>query len=157
MDEHVQLGAPSRLGPRRFTPIASWRRRRELRSARERADAEILSSNGSANAGWRVDEVTAMNGRRALARSVRRLVRSADARYLAGASPLNRLAVRDEAPSFQVLADLLEDPERPVSARGVLLLDRLLSDEDGPLYVSYRARELRSTLASIGESLEAAS
>jgi hypothetical protein len=132
-----------------------WRRRRALRSARRAADDELLSTDyPSSRTAWRAAELTAAKNRVELECSIRKLLRSADARYLPGATPLNRVAVREQAVALRTLADRLADLGRHVTPRGVLLLDRLLTDGYGPLYVSYRAVELRDTLARVAEALE---
>ena len=154
---HLPAGTLRPLPSRRPGPRGWWRGRRELRAAREEADAALLHSvSPAASTVWRAAEVTSEANRRAVARSIRRLVKSADARYLPGATPVNRLAVRQAGETLQAFADLLSDMERPVTARGVLFLDRLLKDGYGPLYVSYRAGELRWALSDIAELLEPA-
>jgi hypothetical protein len=146
---------PLDLGRLRF-PLGALQRRRELRAARQAADAELLSSGlPTTHSAWRAAELTAPENRLDLARSVARLVRAADVRYLPGATPLNRLVVREESETLRALVERLEDLDRPVTAKGVLLIDRLLTDGYGPLYVPYRAGELRSTLARIAKRLDA--
>ena len=149
---------PRPFGFRRFrSPLALLRERRELRAARRVADAELLESGMPTTlTAWRADELTAPGNRLELARSLHRLVRSADARTLPGAIPLNRIVVREEAEVLRALAGRLEDLDRPVAARGVLLVDRLVTDGYGPLYVPYRAGELHWTLPRIAKSLDAA-
>ena len=152
VERHIHIGATGRVEPRvrRLGPLSSWRRRRELGVARRAADAELLTSESiSPSTAWRAREVTAPNNRREVAQSIRRLVRSADARYLPGPTPLNRLVVREQAAELLALGEWLEDMDRPITARGVLMLDELLTDGYGPLYVPYRAGELRWTLARV--------
>jgi hypothetical protein len=144
------------LDRRLFSPLAYWQRRRELRVARAEADARLLAGETlSPRTAWRANELTAWKNRRVLARSLRQLVKSADARLLPGATPVNRIAVREESGTILALAGLLEDFDTPVGVRGVLLLDRLLTDGYGPLYVSYRAVELPGVLTRCGSALEA--
>ena len=83
---------------------------------------------------WRVEELVTPKNRLDLAHTLRSLVREADARYLPSASPVNRVAVRAEAETLLAVAARLADLERPVAARGVLLVDRLLVDGFSPLY-----------------------
>jgi hypothetical protein len=147
--------APADLGIRGFGLIAGWRRRRALKRERELADAELRTSDfTSPRTAWRARELTVPRNRVALARAVDRLLRAADAHYLPGATPLNRRAVREHARALRELALRLSDLERPVSARGMLLIEDLLTDGCGPLYVSYRAIELRDVLARAGHALE---
>jgi hypothetical protein len=152
VERHIDIGAIGRVEPRarRLGPLSSWRRRRELGVARRAADAELLASESVSPAtAWRAREVTAPDNRREVAQSIRRLVRSADARYLPGPTPLNRLVVREQGAELLALGEWLEDIDRPITARGVLMIDELLTDGYGPLYVPYRAGELRWTLARI--------
>ena len=65
--------------------------------------------------------------------------------------------MREQATTLRALANRLSDLERPVGARGMLLLDRLVTDGYGPLYVSYRAVELSDALARAAASLEVSS
>jgi len=149
--------APRPLHLRRpRSPLAFLRDRRELRAARQAADAELVASGlPTTLTAWRADELVAPKNRVVLARSLRKLVRSADVRYLPGAIPVNRIVVREEADTLLGLADRLEALERPVAAKGMLLLERLLTDGYGPLYVPYRAGELHWTLPRIAKSLDA--
>ena len=98
---------------------------------------------------WRAGELTSVEGREQLAASIGRLERSAASAYLPGSAPLNRGAVRSQRQQLDAIADRLLQPE-PVSARGVLLVRRLLDDAAGPLYdrsrTSELARELRRAL-----------
>lgn len=143
MDRQLHLTTVARpdVRGRVWRPISAWRRRRELREARGEADAELLlSASTTPRTAWRSAELTAPKNRVGLARAVQRLLRSADARYLPGATPLNRIAVREHADTLRALAERLSALESPVGARGVLLLDRLLKDGYGPFYVSYPRR-----------------
>ncbi len=89
-----------------------------------------------------------------LAHSLRSLVRDARPSYLPSASPFNRLAVRAESDELAAIAARLTDLERPVAARGVVLLERLLVDGSGPLYDRERVDEFVPTLDAILEGLE---
>ena len=158
MDRELRLGTvavPGAPRARAGGPLAHWRRRRARRAARQGADAALLATVLPVpSAAWRAEELTCAKNRLALARSIEKLIRSADARYLPGATPLNRLAVRQEAATLQQLAARLSDLDRAVTAHGVLLLDQLLTDGYGPLYVAYRASELRWLLSHVAERLE---
>lgn len=127
---------------------------RELRRARRIADDELVASAYTTpRTAWRAAELTSEKSRRGLARSIERLVASADARHLPGPTPLNRIAVREQADRLGELATLIGDPQRPVTARGLLLVDRLVTDGYGPLYISYRAVELADALSRCFEAL----
>jgi hypothetical protein len=135
--------------------LASLRSRRSLRAAREEADREIRRSPASSlRLAWRTAELVVPSKRFELARSLRWIVRDADARHLPGASPINRGAVRAVAEPMLELADRLEDLERPVAARGILLLDGLLLDGEGPLYEQGPADSLLDRLDEAGAALE---
>ena len=157
MFRHSQAIAtvPPDLAIRGFGLLAAFRRRSALRRERELADAELRTADFTTpRTAWRARELTVPKERLALARAVNRILRAADARYLPGATPLNRIAVRDQAHALRELETRLADLERPVSARGVLLIGDLLTDGYGPLYVSYRAVELRDTLVRVAHALE---
>ena len=85
---------------------------------------------------------------------MRSLVRDARPSYLPSASPFNRLVVRAESDALLAVAARLADLERPVAARGVVLLERLLTDGSGPLYDRDRVDEFGSTLDTILGALE---
>ena len=116
--------------------IRSWEAARELHRLRRAADRLILQSVDVEVFAWRTRELTAEHSRTALRREVDRTVRAASAARLPSASPLNRIAVRQNAMLLERLADRLAG-EEPVTARGVLLARRLLRDPDSPLYGEY--------------------
>ncbi len=136
--------------PSRWRPVARARLRRI-------ADAQLLGGaapEAFPHLHWRALELTSARNRRAAARSLRSLLAELDGRRLPGASPLNRAAARPHARLIETLADRLEDVTRPVSARGVLLVARLLADGAGPLYARERAGELPQALAGCLRVLE---
>ncbi len=129
--------------------------RRNLYATRRAADAELLRRTGPPlRLAWRVEELVTPKNRLDLAHTLRSLVREADARYLPSASPVNRIAVRAEAETFLAVAARLADLERPVAARGVLLVDRLLVDGFSPLYDRERSDELPDYLDAALVALE---
>jgi hypothetical protein len=65
------------------------------------------------------------------------------------------MAARPQAQLIQALADRLDDLSRPVSPRGVLLVEALLTDGTGPLYARSRADELRAALERCLTELDA--
>ena len=159
MDSSLPAGAG---GDTRPAPLqALWhtidrmRVRRNLRTARWAADTELaLRRNPPLRLAWRVEELVATKNRLDLAHSVRTLVREASPRYLAAASPVNRIAVRAETEPLLAIADRLADLDRPVSARGVVVVQRLLIDSAGPLYDRERVDELPPHLDSALAALE---
>ena len=96
-----------------------WDRRRDRREA----DAWIAAGWGSRVA-WRVEELTSRPERRLLARSLRGAVSDLSPGRLAGASPMNRIALRPHASLLAAVAERLADPERPVAATDVLARPR---------------------------------
>jgi hypothetical protein len=139
MAQSLQASSVSPDGDIRPRPL--WRgvrglkERHALRAGRRTADRELLRrEHPPLRLAWRVEELVTPKNRLDLAHSIQSLVRDANPRYLPTASPVNRLAVRAEAETLLAVAARLGDLERPVAARGVLLVERLLVDGSGPLY-----------------------
>jgi hypothetical protein len=82
---------------------------------------------------WRMERLRSPEARERLTASLRRIERSASASSLAGASPLNRPAIRASHDELEAVVDRLAAPD-PVNVRGILLVQRLLDDPAGPLY-----------------------
>ena len=151
-----------RGGDARHAPFAGvWhglgrlKARRALRALRAAADTDLARRDRPPlRLAWRVEELVGTKNRLDLAHSVRSLVRDARPSYLPSASPFNRLVVRAESDALLVVAARLADLERPVAARGVVLLERLLTDGSGPLYDRDRVDEFGSTLDTILDALE---
>jgi hypothetical protein len=115
--------------------IREWKARRALAAERRRADAELLATPlPSPRLAWRTEELIGEDRRIELGRSLTDVVHAADERLLPGASPLNRGTVRERRAELLALAARLCDLSRPVAPRGVLLVDRLLSDGSSPLF-----------------------
>ena len=146
----------------RHTPFAGvWRglgrlkARRAMRAVRASADAELARrSLPPLRLAWRVEELVSAKNRLDLAHSVRSLLRDAQTRCLPSASPFNRIAVRAESDRLGAVAARLADLERPVAARGVVLVERLLTDGSGPLYDHEHADDFGATLDVILHTLE---
>lgn len=151
-----------RGGDARHAPFAGvWhglgrlKARRALRALRAAADTDLARRDRPPlRLAWRVEELVRTKNRLDLAHSVRSLVRDARPSYLPSASPFNRLVVRAESDQLLAVAARLADLERPVAARGVVLLERLLTDGSGPLYDRDRVDEFGSTLDTILDALE---
>jgi hypothetical protein len=123
--------------------LQGLRARRALYAARWAADTELaLRKLPPLRLSWRIEELIGTKNRLDLAHSLRTLVRAASPRYVLSASPVNRVAIRAESATLLAAADRLASLERPVAARGVVLLDRLLVDPSGPLYDRERVDEL---------------
>jgi hypothetical protein len=130
--------------------------RRELERARRAADAELLRlALPPPRLAWRSAELTAGSRRLELARELRKVVEAADGRYLPSASPIDRVRIHAEGDALCRLADRLAELSRPVAPRGVLLLERILHDVDGPLYQGAASTSLDDALARVAEALEA--
>ena len=135
--------------------LGRLRARRALRALRAAADPDLARRDRPPlRLAWRVEELVGTKNRLDLAHSVRSLVRDARPSYLPSASPFNRLVVRAESDALLAVAARLADLERPVAARGVVLLERLLTDGSGPLYDRDRVDEFGSTLDTILGALE---
>ena len=124
---------------------------------RRRAADEWLVWGGSAHPSsallrWRTDELTSPQLRSTLAHSLRRIEREARGGTLPGPVPLNTRAIRSHLGLVRVLRERLEDRARPVSARGMVLVDRLLTEAGSPLYSRVRADDLAE---AIGDALAA--
>ena len=135
--------------------LGRLRARRALRALRAASDTDLARRDRPPlRLAWRVEELVGTKNRLDLAHSVRSLVRDARPSYLPSASPFNRLVVRAESDALLAVAARLADLERPVAARGVVLLERLLTDGSGPLYDRDRVDEFGSTLDTILGALE---
>ena len=133
-----------------LAPVHRWEARRELKSARRRADAEILAARlPSPRLAWRTEELVDEDNRVALGRSLTDIVHSADERLLPSASPVDRAAVRVCRSELLELASRLHDLSVPVSPRGILLVDHLVTDGAGPLYGRKDPIRLRMALEEI--------
>ena len=101
---------------------------------------------------WRTAELLSDEHRVQLARWLTDLVHAADERLLPGASPVDRTAVRALRPQLLEIAARICDTDRPVTPRGVVLLERLL--EGGALFGQVRPSHLRTELGAVREALE---
>ena len=134
--------------------LKTWTDRRALKAARRSADEQLLASKlASPRLAWRSAELLAPEHRAAVGRSLTDTVHAADERLLPSASPLDRAAVRECRAQLLDLASHLFDLDRSVTPRGMLMLERLLSDSRGPLYGTGETRRLRLELHDIREAL----
>lgn len=128
----------------------------ELRSLRRAADRVILAAasgvEGSDVVRWRTLELVAPATREGLAREIEQTLRRADPARLPSASPLRRGPTRRHRDLLQRLEQRMLDG-RPVSARGVLLVRRLLREPGSPLYDEC-AGDVSRTIARILVELE---
>jgi hypothetical protein len=129
--------------------------RRALAAARRDADREILLyAVPSLRHSWRAAELAEPKCRLELARTLKSIVREADLRHVISASPVNRKAVRAEATQLLALGDRLANLEHPVAARGVLLVQHLLTDGLSPLYDAEHPEALQFYVDAAIEALE---
>ena len=118
-----------------LAPVRSWEARRALRGARRRADDELAETRlPPPRLAWRAAELVADDHRTDLARSLTDVVHAADERLLPAASPIARAAVRACRPQLLAIAARLFEVSKPVPPRGVILVERLLTNGSGPLY-----------------------
>ncbi len=136
--------------------VRAARSRVELRALRRTSDRLILAdahaAEGSEIVQWRILELVAPSSRQDLARELEQTLRRSDPARLPSASPLRRGVARRHEVLLQSLEQRLLDG-RPVGARGVLLLRRLLREPDSPLYDEHAA-DVRRALARVLAELE---
>jgi len=110
----------------------------ELGRRRRSADEWLLWGAtvrpSSALLSWRARELLSPKLRSTLAHSLLRIERETRGKTLPGAVPLNKRALRRHLGLLCVLQRLLADQGRLVSVRGILLVDRLLTEPGSPLY-----------------------
>jgi hypothetical protein len=120
--------------------VRAGRARTELRMVRRSADRLILADanavEGSDIVRWRTLELVAPESREVLARELQRTLRTSDPARLPSASPLRRGVARRHGELLQRVEERMLDG-RPVTARGILLLQRLLREPGSPLYDEY--------------------
>ena len=135
-------------------PVHSWEARRALRAARRAADDELLETSlAPPRLAWRVEELTDDQHRLELGRAVTHVVHAADERLLPTASPIDRPAIRVCRAELLELASRLCDLGRPVAARGVVRVDRLLTSDRSPLFGRCNTGRLRAAVAACLEDL----
>jgi hypothetical protein len=114
---------------------------RDLQALRRAADAVLLTGArvhpSSTLLVWRAGELTSAHNRKLLARSFRNIVRELERPSLMSAVPLNRREAREHADLLIALRDRLGAIDSRVSARGVVLVEALLTDGvNSPLFGS---------------------
>ena len=140
-----------------LSPVRSWEARRALRGARRRADEELAVTRlPPPRLAWRAAELVADENRIDLARSLTDVVHAADERLLPAASPIARAAVRQCRPQLLAISARLFEVSKPVPARGVLLVERLLTNGSGPLYGRADVERLLAAATTILSVLDAA-
>jgi hypothetical protein len=137
--------------------VRATRARGELHAVRRAADRVILAdahaAEGSDIVRWRTLELVAPAPREEIAREIAQTLRRLDPARLPSASPLRRGIARRHEELLRRLEQRMLDG-RPVTARGVLLLQRLLREPGSPLYDGVNERELSRTLATVLAELQ---
>ncbi len=126
-------------------------------AVRDRAKADRLLLAGhrsSPELEWRAEELTSERQRKALAKSLHALVASLGQNVVMTAQVVNRPAARAQRARLTAIGDRLLRLEKPVSARGVLMVRRLLADGGSPLYDRRHADELPERLDILLRALE---
>ena len=136
-----------------LAPLKAWEARRTVRAERRRADDELAEARlPSPRHAWRVEELVADEHRLQLARQLTDLVHASDESRLPNARPINRGAVRECRAELLDVAARLFDTRRPVAARGIVLLERLLAG--GTVYGNGRSVQLHVEAATVRAALE---
>lgn len=129
----------------------------ELRSVRRVADRLILAdahgAEGADVVRWRKLELVLPASREALAREIEQTLRRADPARLPSAAPLRRGVTRRNEELLRKLEERMRDG-RPVTARGVILLQRLLREPGSPLYDDVRESRLPRAITTVLTELE---
>jgi hypothetical protein len=112
----------------------------ELGRRRRSADEWLLWGAtirpSSALLSWRARELMSPRLRSTLAHGLLRIERETRGKTLPGAVPLNKRALRCHLGLLCLLQRRLADQDRLVSVRGILLVDRLLTEPGSALYSS---------------------
>ena len=123
-----------------------------------RALASGADPSQSEELALRAARLTSRHCRKALGRALRRTIAEAHRPLMSRSSAviIRRGAVVDAEPEIRALIDRLTAP-RPVRARGVAILERILTDADrSPLYVAGEPGSLRRSIALATAALEPA-
>jgi hypothetical protein len=126
--------------------VASLTRER-LRQQADAWLAEIPSPNPSVFA-WRVEELT-RSERKVVGRTLRAIAEEIMRPHRRGAPILDRSRLRSESKELFEIAEALQDPKRPASARAIARTRLLITDCGSPLNNSTRHDDLHQALKSI--------
>ncbi len=136
--------------------VRAVQRRRELHRIEESIDRVLLRTEPTPLSPllvWRAGRLCSTEARERLAADLRHAERSAATSHLAGASPLNRQAIRACRTQVEAVCERLTGA-REVEPRGVLLLRALLRDARSPLYGHATTSELSAALAAASRALD---
>ena len=151
---HVVTGAVAFVAAAGCLLLAALRAARALRDrAALRRTADELIRSGvrihpqSTLLVWRAAELTSDRNRKVLSRSLSAIARELARQPLVSPVPLDRRAVRPHVTSVGALAARVGRLECPVSPRGILLVDELLTDGfASPLYIGGRREDVPAAL-----------
>jgi hypothetical protein len=139
-----------------FGVARSVRATAELKRRRREADERLLldawARSPSAMLGWRARELTSPRRRSRLTRRLLRVERQARGEALPRLVPPNECATPDHLDLLRTLRERLEDRARPVTARGMILLERLLIEPESPLHASPACDALTEALAALNST-----
>ena len=130
---------------------------RERAKLRRFADDELAAGASPAETPvltWRASELVSRGNRRILARSLRAVVAEAREPRFPTSSPLNRYGLRPHLGLVAALAQRVGRLEEPVDPRGMVLVERLIRDGFGPLYVRSKEPQLQAALERCLSALE---
>jgi hypothetical protein len=122
----------------------------QIVNMRETADRWIISRSGvqptDALLQARLDELVSAKSRTQLAAALRRIATNARQHGWKLATIPTNQKLRPYADELARIADALGDTQTPVSARGIAMVNQLISQGGSPLYDSRQAEALPSTL-----------
>jgi hypothetical protein len=143
--------------------IASLGALRSARAIRKRtvlrrfADEQLVSGTSPTSSPlmvWRASELVSTWNRRVLARSLRSIVAEAGEPRVRTSSPVNRRGVGPHLDLVRALALRVGTLEEPANPRGMALVEQLICDGFGSLYVRDKAGLLRGDLECCLSALE---
>ena len=149
-------GYCSRLGAQLDRPALALRARVfASRRSLDEALADGASPLWTPELALRARQLVSRSSRQQLATSLERLVKEQSDRFLRGPSPYpfrDGRSLEAQTSLFGIAARLRD--ERPVYARGMALLSRLLSDGSGPAYNPHAGGSLRHAVGAIAAALD---
>ena len=130
---------------------------RERRVLRRLADAQLVAGDPATSSPllvWRASELVSPWNRRVLARSLRTIEADAREPRVPTSSPVNRRGVLPHLDIVRALAARVGALEEPVNPRGMVLVEHLICDGFGPLYLRDKSGRLRAELERCLSGLE---
>ena len=135
---------------------AAFERERQRREADEWLLTGAARQPAAALLDWRSRELCSPRMRATLAHGLRRIELQARGGVLPGPVPLNTRAIRCQLGLVHLLQERLKERDRTVSVRGMVLVDRLLTEPGSPLYSRVPDDELAQTLSETLAALDPA-